>query len=100
MTRPANIPELKDRIRTEIADITVEMRKKAAHGRKMTFAVDAPLNPNKQTNKKAALAYRERLGTVIENDVVTSRCTTELKVNGFVPNLVEYNPKLVNLHLQ
>ena len=71
VTRPANIPELKDRIRAEFAEITVELR------------------------KKAALAYRERPEKVIENDGVTSRCTTELKVNRFVPNLEEYNPKLV-----
>ena len=44
VTRPANIPELKDRIRAAFAEITVEMR------------------------KKAALAYRERLEQVIEND--------------------------------
>ena len=37
VTRPANIPELKDRIRAAFAEINVEMR------------------------KKAALAYRERL---------------------------------------
>ena len=70
LTRPANIPELKDRTRAEFAEITVEM------------------------HKKAALAYRERLEKVIESDGVTSRCTAELKANGFVPNLDEHNPKL------
>ena len=44
LKRPANIPALKDRIRGPFAEITVEMR------------------------KKAALAYRERLEKVIEND--------------------------------
>ena len=60
VTRPANFLELKGRTRAAFAEITVEMR------------------------KKAALAYRERLEKVIEKDGVTSRCTTELKVNGFV----------------
>ena len=59
-------------IKAAFAEITVEMR------------------------KKAALAYRERFEKVIENDGVTSGCTTELKVNGFLPNLDEYNPKLVH----
>ena len=44
VTQLANIPELKDRIRAAFTEITVEMR------------------------KKAALAYRERLEKVIEND--------------------------------
>ena len=66
--RPANIQGLKDSIRAAFAEITVEMR------------------------KKAALAYRGRLEKVIGNDWGTSRCTTELKVNGFVSNLDEYNP--------
>ena len=71
LKRPANIPGLKGRIRAAFAEITVEMR------------------------NKTAPAYRERLKKVIENDGGTSTCTTELKVNGFVPNLDEYNPKLV-----
>ena len=71
MTRPANIPELIERIRAELVEITVEMR------------------------KKAALAHRERLEKVIENGGVTSMCIIELKVNGFVRNFNEYNPKLV-----
>ena len=58
-------------IRATFAEITVEMR------------------------KKTALAYRERLEEVTENDGVTSRCITEIKVDGFVRNLDEYNPKLV-----
>ena len=69
VTRPANILELKDRIRAKFGDIPVELR------------------------KKAALAYRERPEKVIENDGVTSSCTTELKMDGFVPNSEEYNPK-------
>ena len=43
VTRPANIPGLKDRKRAEFGEITVEMR------------------------KKAAFAYRELLEKVIEN---------------------------------
>ena len=70
VTRPSNIQELKDRIRAAFAEITVEMR------------------------KKAAPAYRERLEKVIENGGVTSRSRAELKVNGFVQNLDKYNPKL------
>ena len=44
VTRPANIPGMKDRKRAEFAEITVEMR------------------------RKAAFAYRELLEKVIEND--------------------------------
>ena len=44
LTRPVNIPGLKDRIRAAFTDITVEMR------------------------KKAVLAYRECLEKVIKND--------------------------------
>ena len=51
MTRPVNIPELKDRIRA----FTVESR---------AFRVEITV----EMRKKAALAYRERLEKVIEKD--------------------------------
>ena len=44
VTRPSNIPELKDRNRADFVEITAEM------------------------HKKAALTYRERLEKMIEND--------------------------------
>ena len=58
MKRTANIPEFKGRSKAAFAEITVEMR------------------------KKTALAYRERRESDRKRSWVTSRSTTELKMDG------------------